>query len=255
MSLQTTDTPMPDNSDEPVDKNESHHPSYGMITASRYSTTPQTLFGSSSINYSGVALSISTAYARRELNGDYYYSDKVLIEVNLTENQFAQLITHMNQSPGTPCTITHVDAQEVSNIAKDDAFKRGPDEAARQTSRKRIENEFAKDMKDLGAQVALLMEQAKVLKSKPSINKSDRQVFLDTAEAVKAKIDSVAPFICARFNESVEGIITEAKADIQSFISQSVRNLGIETAKAKIQMSDEQAQSATKLLSAIYDKV
>ena len=213
------------------------HPSFGMITASRYSTTGQTLFGSAIKHHSGVTISISRASVRRNLSNDWYHGEERLIEVNLSENQFAQLITHMNQAPGTPCTIADLNITELNRIAAGEGYKRIPQQSEN-PARQKIEDEFKDAMKELGAQVEKLILQAKALKDKPSVSKSDRQVFISTAESVKSKIDSAVPYIQGQFNEAVEDVLIDAKADIEGFVSQLVRQMGLEAMQKRIALPD-----------------
>ena len=98
-----------------------------------------------------------------------------------------------------------------------------------------IEQEFKKTMAELGEAVEKLTEQAKVLASKPTVTKADRQVFLNTAHTIKCKIDSCTPFIHQQFNESMDDVLTDAKADLQGFVGQLVRTLGLEGMQAKLQ--------------------
>lgn len=81
------------------------HPAFGMIGASRVSGNGTVLFDSDVEHQHFVRLRIGRATRRRELHRDWIHSERTdLIEVDLSEAQWASMISSMNTS-GVPCTI------------------------------------------------------------------------------------------------------------------------------------------------------
>lgn len=86
------------------------HPSYGIVGFSRVQCTPIKLFGSDIKHSSFIKLRIGSAVSRKDnhLHQDSIGSSyKTFIEVNLTNSQFAELLTTMNIGDGVPCTIAY----------------------------------------------------------------------------------------------------------------------------------------------------
>jgi hypothetical protein len=83
------------------------HPAFGHITANRVSYGPQgaVLFQSDIKHGQTVRVTISGATRRRDNNHDYVHDNgKALVEVEMSEAQWASFVSSMNTS-GVPCTI------------------------------------------------------------------------------------------------------------------------------------------------------
>lgn len=80
------------------------HPSFGMVRVVRSSGTPVSLFDSEIKHQHFVTLTINRADRRRELNNDWIHPTKQLIEIEMSEAQWAQVISSVGSS-GTPVTI------------------------------------------------------------------------------------------------------------------------------------------------------
>ena len=59
-----------------------------------------------------IQLRINSAYLVRNLSHDWVHSDKELVEVSMTEAQWAACITSLNHGSGVACTIDHILHQE-----------------------------------------------------------------------------------------------------------------------------------------------
>jgi hypothetical protein len=81
-----------------------YKPYMGTVQLSRVSGKV-TLFGSEARHQHFIALRINRADRRRDLSRDWIHSGDQLVEVYLTEAQFASLITSLNVGDGTPCTL------------------------------------------------------------------------------------------------------------------------------------------------------
>ena len=220
---------------------EETHPSYGMIRLGRYTCNPaQNFFGSAIKHHAGISLSICKASKHRNLSNDWYFSSKELIEINMTPAQLADLMTNMNIGDGVPCTLNHV-------VQTDKLQAEYPDSAVpycpETTMRQQYEEEFKKDMGEVAKSIEALIKAAAALADKPSVTKADRKAFVDIAEGIRCKLAHSVPFIQGQFNESLDRVLTEAKADLESFTDQLAHSLGsaalasqIKGAKADLQL-------------------
>src|SRR5437868_8231795 len=84
------------------------HPAFGMIGASRVSHSPPgaVLFDSDVQHQHYVVVRVRTAARRRDLNRDYLYADQQIVEVAMSEAQWASFVSSMNTGDGVPCTLT-----------------------------------------------------------------------------------------------------------------------------------------------------
>lgn len=207
------------------------HPSYGLVNVSHYTCTPpQNFFGSSIRHNAGVSLSIQMASKRRNLSNSWYFGEGELIEINMTQAQWAELLSSFNRGPGVPCTINHVNGP----LAAESYPEMGVPVCPETNERQEIEAEFKAEMENITKGMADLIAKAEALQTKPSINKADRKEFLDIAKTIQRKIDSCLPFIQGQFNEAMDGVIVHAKHDIEAFTAQLLRQAGIAQFKEKV---------------------
>lgn len=200
------------------------HPSYALIGLSRWSSGGgRSFFGSSIEPHAGVSLSISVAEKKRNLSNTWYHTRGEIIQVDMTEAQFAQMITSFNIGCGVPCTLSHLSKSVIAKL---------PDgiipECPETNERKLVEQEFAADMKRLGEQLAVLVKKAQELQEKPSVTKADRKLFTDIAQSIQSIVSASAPFIQKQFNEALDDTVTQAKADVDAFLTQLLRTAGME---------------------------
>lgn len=82
------------------------HPSYGMISFNRESCSPATsLFGSSIKHGNAIRMILFHAEIERGLNKDWFYAKGRIVEIEMSQSQFADAITSLNIGEGVPCTI------------------------------------------------------------------------------------------------------------------------------------------------------
>lgn len=93
--------PGPGGDDETVE----NHPAFAQIVAHRVSSTPGAVLFDSELQHGHyVTIQISEATRRRGLNRDWIYGGKRIIEVAMSEAQWASFVSSMNTS-GVPCTL------------------------------------------------------------------------------------------------------------------------------------------------------
>jgi len=200
-----------------------------MVSVSRYTCNPaQHFFGSAIAHHAGVSLTISMASRRRNLSNNWYFDEGELVEINMTEAQFAELMCSFNTS-GVPCTLNHVN-KRTANLYPEMGVPPCPEV----NERKQIEAEFKKEMMNITRGLQDLIEKARVFQTKPNINKQDRKEFVDIAETLQRKIDSCLPFIQGQFNEAMDGVLVSAKADLESFTGQILRQAGVEAVQERV---------------------
>lgn len=199
------------------------HPSFGMAAFSRFSSNAnQPLFGSSIQSKQMISLRISTAEHDRDINHDRYHADRRIVEVVMSQSQFAELITSFNQGEGVPVTIRNLNGERMPAppfTSKVDMFK----------------DEFKNKMHNMGVDIERTAEDAMdILKNKERITKADREHILSQIERLLMEIRSNVPYVGSQFAEQMEKTVTEAKAEIESFVNNKVHALGMEALREEM---------------------
>ena len=196
------------------------HPSFGKIGLSRRSANGVSpLFGSNIQHQHTITLTIHSAELDRKLNNDWVHSTGQLIEIELSGSQYAEMISSFNMSDGIPCTIRSFNGEHYPDPPYDspvDIFQR----------------EFSAKMKNLGKECESIVEDAvKMLKEKPSIGKSDREFLMGAIKKLIQEVSANVPFVSQQFIESMEKTVSQAKNEIETFVTNKITSLGIEAMK------------------------
>jgi len=195
------------------------HESYGMISVSRFQSSAQDKYFGSAVKFSGgISLEIQTAKKYRNLSHDNYHADKTLVRVRLTPTQFADMITNMNMHGGVPCTIERFDGKGMSDP---------PDTAFRQQYVNEFEEKIEKAF-DLYDSLADDIEKYF------ATGRGSRVEIRDKLATLRRELQNNAPFILDQFNRGIEKIVTEAKAEVQTFIEAKIRSVGIEAMESEL---------------------
>lgn len=202
------------NTDKLLGTKESH-PSYGMLGFSRVTCSgSKSLFGSSIKHRDTIVLRLKTGHKRRNLNSDWYYSDKLLYEVEMSYSQFAELITSMNVGEGIPVTIrsteNNYDIPECPFEDKIAIHKK----------------EFEKHQEEAyGVTKEIIDKVEEIFESKKSFNKIEKQELLSMLRQISSNIGCNQEFMVKQFQEQMEQTVTESKGEIESFFQRKIFQL------------------------------
>lgn len=209
----------PANEPEPKNDNRERHPSYGVIEISRgVNGGGRSLFGSSILHSNTISIRIREASLERSLCYDSIYGEGTLIEIELSQSQFADMITSMNMGGGTPCTFRWI--RNKGNVA-DCPFK---------NKRKQFENELSENVDKANLIVEQLAQKISMLfESKKALTKADKQAINSLLNQLINTTGSDRKFIYASFNEQMDATVKEAKGEIEAFMQNKIlRTAGIE---------------------------
>lgn len=208
-----------------IDSRETH-PAYGMAVFSRASVGgvrgKNRLFGSSIDSMNIISLTICGAEIYHRLGSDHFMGTKEIIRVDMTEHQFAQLLTTMNQGDGVPVTIAHVNGKRTPPL---------PDtkvEAAKIIDKFR--EDIAKWKKQLSTTTA---EVDAIIAKKGALNVEEKKRLTELTSSLVHQIENHSTFLLDQFDESVAGVIGQAKAEVEGFINSAVQRTGLEALKGK----------------------
>lgn len=197
------------------------HESYGMISASRISSNQShALFGSSIKHANTIIIRINGANIRRNLNSDRYYAEQAIVQVEMSNTQFAEFITSMNMGDGIPCTIRYLrDKDGRMSRMEDPPYKSKIVE---------FQKEFREDMQELGDDASVGLEEIKdLLLAKDRLNKSDREQIYEYIHHMVQKIKSSIPFVSDQFNRQMSKTVAEARNEVEAYVMHNVIERGL----------------------------
>ena len=180
------------------------HESYGLLSLSRAQTKNEPLFGSSIEHSSIVILEIKAARQDRDLSIDWMYGGSNIVRVIMSPSQFADAITNLNNGSGTPVTIEYV-------IGDNKVCREKP---LPSQTRKKFESDYSKSVANILQELDNLLQTPRLsVKTKNDI------------ERIKTRVKSSIPHIEEQFERQMDKTVTEAKADIEAFMT--LRERGI----------------------------
>ncbi len=186
------------------------HPCFGMIGASRRSGHA-VLFGSDFIHNNSVAIRIYTADLDRDLSHDWPHARQELIEVVLSEAQWATFVSSMNVGDGVQCTLRTKDGVNYPElpepIQRDKQFM---DEAKASIQR---------SLTELDKLYGMVRELKTSEKSKKEI--------LDQIRMARMQVSENAPFVVESFDKHMEKIVEKAKIEVNAYATKQLIETGI----------------------------
>ena len=189
------------------------HPSYGIIGAYRVTTGApgESLFDSDIQHQQSVILRISKAERKRELQRDWIFAREEIIEVQMSEAQWASFVSSMNTS-GVPCTLTAVQRERIEGLP----FAPRLEESMRDT------RDAAKRAFDGIASAFRVYEET------PSSPKAAKD---EARRTLQATIDNAVPnvaFAGKSLSEHAENVVQKARADVEAMVASKATSLSIE---------------------------
>jgi hypothetical protein len=203
------------------------HESYGLIGISRQTGGhgARHLFGSR-VQYHPVTMCLRIKRAERafsnDLSYDRFHSRELLAEIEMSAAQFADMVTNMNVGDGVPCSIRYVNGVEMEPVPE-----------GHRAEQHLIVEKFTESMGAIREDAAPLIKQLDAVLAKRSIGKKDRETIAGLFERLLRKQSDSAPYTLGMFNESVDKLATEAKREVEAFMSSIVHSAGLDAIKGK----------------------
>lgn len=187
------------------------HPAFAQIRASRISGTTH-LYGSDFNHQYYVRVSISPSQLHRSLSEDNAMASlQTLIEVDMSEAQWAQFVSSMNTGGGTQATLRKLKDEDIPDLPRpkrtDDQFKA---EAARACER------AFEAVGELEAMIA-----AAKLSEKAKAELSNK------AHQVTRRLNESLPFVLKQFGEHMETTVEKAKTEINAYVVATAMRTGL----------------------------
>lgn len=188
------------------------HPAFGMIGASRVQTSPPgaVLFDSDIRHQHTVVVRIQTAARKRSLHRDWHGAQRRLVEVEMSEAQWASFVSSMNVGDGVPCTVRGREGSggysETPGVPYEPRLRETMDE---------VRN-------------AAVEAQQKVLAAYEAYEAHKTKDNLRTLKATIDNLPSNLRFAASSLSEHAENVVQRARADIEAMVLTKAQQLGIE---------------------------
>lgn len=202
----------------PKDWTDDTHPSWGKINVTRVSGQTN-LFRSSLQHQHFISLSISRAKVVESGGAhDFLMGGEELIEVYMSETQFARMITSIGMGEGSPCTINRHNNERVEDCPSQDRKQFVID-----SHNEHIEDHEAKVRELLGQLQRMLSD-----KHRPTLKELAQ--IIHELSCYTGNFKSSHKYFRNQFVEEVESILDDAKTEIEAHILHSAGKLGIDKA-------------------------
>ena len=196
--------------DDPLSDSVERHPAYGQIGASRVSGCA-ILYGSDFEHQHFVVIQISRSELHRGLSRDWPFARNEIIEVALSEAQWAAFVSTLNTGGGIQCTLQHVQGDKL------------PDIAAPERRHEQFKMEAAEKLK--GALEALRAAR-EALAGVASSERQKARVREKIETAERAMTDGF-PWVAKQFSEHMEKVTEKARIEVSAYVEATVRRAGL----------------------------
>lgn len=183
-----------------------NHPAWIVVGAYRTSASPPgaVLFDSDIRHQHVVTVKVSRAHRRRDLHRDWIGGGREIIEFQMSEAQWASFVSSMNSS-GVPATLLWHE-EPVPGMAYDPRLAHSMEE---------VRDAATKAQEEVAVAFAAYKEHKTVGN-------------LRTLEARINNLPANLRFAAEQLTEHAENVVQRAKADIEAFVVDKARQLGIE---------------------------
>jgi hypothetical protein len=194
------------NGDETITR----HPAFGQIGAFRVSGGAH-LYGSDFNHHAFMMVRICMSSHRRSLSQDWHYGEQEIIEVAMSEAQWATFVSAPNIGSGVPCTIRSRDGKYVADMPPpEDRTKQFADEAKKT---------LAASIQEIKSAIAYI---------------DDMKLPKKTAEQIKGRLNhalthlnSNVPFVAQSFGEHMENTVEKAKCEVHGYMTNVLQRSGL----------------------------
>lgn len=187
-----------------------NHPAYAQIAASRVSSTPgHHLYGSDFQHQHFMTIAIRRSQMRRSISNDWPSASEELIEVALSEAQWATFVSATNMGFGTPCTITWLNGY-LPGIS--------PIEDRREQFTREVDERLQKAV----SQAIAIRDTAKT--------KAQREI----AQLLISTLTDGLPWVAKQFDEHAEKTIEKMKIEVEAYLTSAVHRAGLEALGAPL---------------------
>ena len=183
------------------------NPAWALIGAYRTQGTPTTVFDSDIQHQHTVVVKVEHAERARDLHRDWIHARKQIIEIQMSEAQWASFVSSMNSS-GVPCTLLWT--EKDGHIPR---LEYAP----------RLEQSMNETRKAADKMMEGVVEAFATYKEKKTVGN------LRSLEAAIANAGSNVEFAASSLSRHAENVVTKARADIEAMVADHAARLQLES--------------------------
>lgn len=191
------------------EKGRESHPAWAMIRAYRGSQTPGAVLFDSDIRHNHtVTIVVEEADRKRDLNHDHVMGWSRILEIEMSEAQWASFVSAMNTS-GVPATLRFRESREDPFVPE-----------------MPYEPRLAESMREVHEAGERMIEQIR-----EAFAAYEKHKTVGNLRHLKAMIENTPAnmdFAAKSLSEHAENVVQRARADIEAFVVTEARRLGIE---------------------------
>jgi hypothetical protein len=207
---------MPVTFEEPVEEQDGRdtrrtHPAFAQISITRRNGG-QFLYGSDFQHGHSITLRIAASEQLRSLSEDRYHQElKSIVEVSLSEAQWASFVSSLGLGAGVPCTLQSVQGKQIPQIPG------VQDKAAQFKGEAKASARKAMDALDgVEDQIAGL-----------KISEKQKKELIDGLNVSRMTLRSSLNFVLSQFGEYVEDTMTKARIEVNAYAQQMLISTGL----------------------------
>lgn len=193
------------------------HPAFGQIAISRSThgggvDRGAHLYGSDFVHMRSIGITISRSERRRELAHDWHYpKSPALIEIMMSESQWATFVSSVGQGEGVPCTIERVDG------VRQPTLERPKDRA----------DQFGGEIEDRLALVKDSLDELTTAVASSGLSGVKQKAMAGLIATAQQNLDRNLAYVRQCFDRHVETTVERAKAEINAYTAQAMARAGL----------------------------
>lgn len=176
------------------------HPAFAQIGAYRTSGHA-TLYGSDFPHQHYITIRIARSQLDRHLSNDWPHAREELIEVALSEAQWATFVSSMNMGGGVQCTLQHIGREPVPAL---------PDPEDRRIL-------FGREMDETQAAAHAHLDKLTQALAASGLSNKAKAELMGHVNMAKQKIGSSTKFVADQFGEHMETVTQRAMMEVNAW--------------------------------------
>lgn len=186
------------------------HPSFAQISASNVSGGTY-LYGSDFHHQNYVTIRIKRSELNRNLSNDWPFAREELIEVALSESQWATFVSSMNRGEGVQCTLQHYQGKMIPQIPKI------------KSRLKQFQTEGSESGDEAVAAITELRDEINASK----LSQKQKDAWVHKLNFIEGRTTGNLSFVASQFVEHMEGVVQKAKTEISAFAQNLIMRTGL----------------------------
>jgi hypothetical protein len=188
------------------------HPAFGQVVITRSSGNSE-LYGSDFIHHNTIRLEVRHSEQIREISHTWNFPKGTIVEFELSEAQWATLVSAIGMGSGVPCTIRYTEKDgQIPHLPRTDTRKMFDEELKTQLAK--MSERIKTSITEVEANVA-------------GLSKAKRDAILNSLHRLEQDVRSSLPYIARQFDAHMETTVEKSKTEIHAYMNNAMRNTGL----------------------------